>query len=206
MRPEVVTGLLMLTLISASFITATLVRNRTAVVEGYGVNPRIVSATLLGAVKRGLSRVFTPFQRKLGDVGERLAVKLVAWAFDSTAVQKAFLRNVDCSTPIGRALNAQVEDCISNELRRFDKDDLEVDASNVSGLDRAIEDGINEFFAHESINANDIENLDHVVMEIFAQADADDLGLADAISDILDEKAKGLDDNLVRLIAQRMSY
>lgn len=132
----------------------------------------------------------------------RTTARVVGWAFSMPAVQAALVEQVRCGSPIGNALTNQIEDGVSNW-----------DAENIHGLDRAIEQAIegkfDEFERDFEVDADSVKNLKQ---EVEAYVDEFEIratqvaGLDDEIDERLDKMADEVEDQLVRLIVQRLSY
>lgn len=89
----------------------------------------------------------------LGGHAERLAARLLASAFRSRVVQEAVAREIRCGTPLGDFFN----DTISEAM-----DCIEVDATDIRGLDREIEEAVGQM-RDEEIDVDSIKNFDEAV-------------------------------------------
>lgn len=108
-------------------------------------------------------------QRKAFDqVMTRVACHVVDWAMSHKDVQEAFVDHVSCSSPVGRALNDHVDDRMGH----------------AGGLERAIEEGIEEYMHNFEVEANAVKNLDEAVMTIIE----DSRELVKNISDVVIEE------------------
>lgn len=131
---------------------------------------------------------------------ERLAVRVVNWAFSHSSVQKAFVEHVSCGTPIGRALNKRIDDAM-------DEFDREIDADDICGLDRWFENSFEEAMRNFSIHAEQIEELDEAIteqLEVGITVNADDVkGLDDAIGEATEHL---IDEKLSKAITSREQF
>lgn len=103
-------------------------------------------------------------KRYLNDQAGQVLAKLFKWAFSHEAVQDAIVKQISCSTPIGQMLNRHIDDCIDHADRQ------NIDADNVHGLDRYIEDALDSAFQHKVIEADDIRGLDRAIEEAVEEA------------------------------------
>jgi hypothetical protein len=110
-------------------------------------------------------------------LAQRAAI-LIEWMFSFKEVQHAFVDTISCNSPIGRALNGHIEDYSG-----------EMDVDNIQGLDRYVENSIDDYLSNNEIEADNIKHLDRYVAEAVT-AEIDDMN----------------DSQIARLVAQRISY
>ncbi len=109
-------------------------------------------------------------QRKaLDQLTSHCILGAVSYLFKRKDVQYAIVNAISCHTPIGLALNDQINACIEG-----------------SDLDRTIESAIEDFMRHNDCNvsADDIKDLDEAVRTIIE----DDSTIVDAMSTAIMEK------------------
>lgn len=117
---------------------------------------------------RWLSHVATQ-RHAIDTLATKAVANVVSWAFSKTPVQLAFLKVISCRTPIGMALNDQINASLEG-----------------GDHDRAIESAIEDYMRQNDMNvdAEDIKDLDAAVSEIVSN----DRDLVNAISDAVLEK------------------
>jgi hypothetical protein len=94
---------------------------------------------------------------------EHHLAKLLKWVFSFPNVQMAVAQEISCHTPIGSLLNRHIDDCIEGA----DRD--RVDADDVRGLDRYIEDALDS----NPIDASNVRDFDQAVEKIIEDAEID---------------------------------
>jgi hypothetical protein len=118
----------------------------------------------------------------IGSKVEAVVVYAVEWAFSKPSVQKAFLENIDCDSPIGRSINRQIEAYVEDDRHNgVDADDvtgldryienalenLEVEMDSVQGLESHVENAIDR--AIENLTTENIEGFSEAVAEVMEE-------------------------------------
>lgn len=111
-------------------------------------------------IARGYSQVNKSIDLVLSAVVKR--------ALSSRRIQNVVVGSVSCSTPIGQALNHHIEGMVEDV-------DRELDADEVKGLDRFVENSMEDWFRHNEIEPESIRNFDRAVSESVESALEDNL-------------------------------
>lgn len=129
---------------------------------------------------------------------DKFCARIVRWFFSKRAVQKAFIDQVRCETPMGRALNQHIEDNIP-----------EVNAGNIEGLEGEISSVVEDNLRNFTVDAGDVNDLAEAISNALENSEMparNILNLDDEIDEHLDLMAHDVDNDLVKLITQRLSY
>ena len=122
---------------------------------------------VFGPCKR---KVFLPIRKRIELKLEQLAIRFFAWAIAKPSVQRVIVEQFEARyTPMCLALSNAINNVLEGEGR-------EVDADNVSGLERYIEHALEQ----AEFDAKNIQGLEEAIANHFDKNDLQE-ELADAV-------------------------